>query len=77
MLTEFDPYHKWLGIPPDQQPPNYYKLLGLEEFESDHDVITNVADQRMKQIKTYQTGRRAVDSNPVGSQLVGRPLHRV
>ncbi len=29
----FDPYHKWLGIPPDEQPANHYRLLGLELFE--------------------------------------------
>ena len=26
----FDPYHKWLGIPPKQQPPDHYRLLGVE-----------------------------------------------
>ena len=23
-----DPYHKWLGIPPHEQPANHYRLLG-------------------------------------------------
>ena len=26
----FDPYHQWLGIPPEQQPPDHYALLGLK-----------------------------------------------
>lgn len=30
----FDPYHKWLGIPPEEQPPHYYRLLGIKLFES-------------------------------------------
>jgi hypothetical protein len=28
-----DPYDEWLGIPPKDQPPNHYRLLGLELFE--------------------------------------------
>ena len=39
MPEKFDPYHKWLGIPPKDQPPNHYRLLGIELFESDADVI--------------------------------------
>ncbi len=59
MAEEFDPYHKWLGIPANEQPPNHYRLLGLELFESDHEVIDSAADQRMSHLKTYQTGKNA------------------
>ncbi len=55
----FDPYRKWLGIPPHDQPPNHYRLLGIEVFESDPDVISNAADGRMGQIRTFQTGRHS------------------
>ena len=55
----FDPYRKWLGIPPRDQPPNHYRLLGIEVFESDPDVISNAADGRMGQIRTFQTGRHS------------------
>jgi hypothetical protein len=30
-VSEFDPYRKWLGIPPKDQPPHYYRLLGIEK----------------------------------------------
>ena len=40
-------FRAWLAIPPAQQPPNHYRLLALPEFESDEDVISNAADQRM------------------------------
>jgi len=53
----FDPYHKWLGIPPDEQPPNFYRLLGIGLFESDSDVIDNAADQRMAFVRQFQTGK--------------------
>lgn len=51
-----DLYHKWLGIPPHEQPPNFYRLLGVAPFESDADVIANAADARMAHVKTFQTG---------------------
>ncbi len=56
MNSDFDPYRKWLGIPPKDQPPNHYRLLGIELFESDPDVISNAADARMAHIRTFQTG---------------------
>ena len=35
---EFDPYHQWLGIAPSDQPPNHYRLLGLQLFEPNADA---------------------------------------
>ena len=57
MGTAFDPYHKWLGIPPDRQPPDYYTLLGVPVFENDPDVIDSTADQRMSHLRKFQTGQ--------------------
>ena len=53
----FDPYHIWLGIPPQSQPPHHYCLLGISAFESNPDVISNAADQRMAHLRSLQTGR--------------------
>jgi len=58
MPETFDPYHTWLGIPPEQQPPNHYRLLAIEAFESNPDVIESAADQRMAHLRSFQTGRR-------------------
>src|SRR5882757_6144163 len=55
----FDPYRKWLGIPLKDQPPNHYRLLGLELFESDLDVIEGAADRAMGFIRQYQSGEHA------------------
>ena len=44
-MDGFDPYRKWLGIPPQEQPPNHYRLLGIGLFESDFDVISNASDR--------------------------------
>jgi hypothetical protein len=56
MPDAFDPYHQWLGIPPAEQPPNHYRLLGVPLFEADANVIAHAADQRMAHLRTFQAG---------------------
>ena len=41
----FDPYWEWLEIPPEDQPPNFYRLLGLDDFEDDLAAIDAAAKQ--------------------------------
>jgi hypothetical protein len=53
---EFDPYHVWLGIPPEEQPPNYYRLLGIKSFEDAPAVIENAADRQMGHLHRYESG---------------------
>ena len=55
MAKDFDPYYKWLGIPPKDQPPNHYRLLGIEVFESDRDVIDAAANRVMSYLKGMAT----------------------
>lgn len=52
----FDPYYKWLGIRPEHQPPDHYRLLGLDTFESDTDVIQSAAERQMAHIQSYKIG---------------------
>ena len=56
MAEQFDPYHVWLGIPPHEQPPNIYRLLGIPPFSSDPDVIESAADRQMAHLRTFQIG---------------------
>lgn len=65
----FDAYHKWLGIPPSEQPPNYYRLLAIDLFESDADVISNAADQRMAHLRTFQSGSRSALSQKLLNEI--------
>ena len=51
----FDPYHVWLGIPPEEQPPNHYRLLGVALFEGQADVIDTAADRQMGHLRTFQS----------------------
>jgi hypothetical protein len=69
MSDSFDPYHVWLGIPPDERPPSHYRLLGLREFESDGDVITNAYDQRRVFLRTLQNGKRAELSQKILNEV--------
>jgi len=50
----FDPYLKWLGVPPEEQPANAYRLLGLAPFESDPVAIDRAADERMVYVRHFQ-----------------------
>lgn len=69
-VTEaFDPYHIWLGIPPDEQPPHHYRLLGIGLFESDPDVISNAADRQMTHVRTFQTGPHSAQSQKLLNEL--------
>jgi hypothetical protein len=55
----FDPYYTWLGIPPSEQPPHHYRLLGLALFESNQDVIDNAASRQSVHLRSCSTGPRA------------------
>ena len=56
MAAAFDPYEKWLGIPPSEQPPNFYRLLGVELFESDRQTIDAAAKRRMRNLQAEVAG---------------------
>ena len=73
-MPAFDPYHKWLGIPPAEQPPNYYRLLGVNRFEADVAVISNAADQRMAFLKSVQTGEHGPLSQDLLNQVAQAKL---
>ncbi len=61
-MADFDPLYYWLGIPPGEQPPDHYRLLGIRRFENDPLVIENAADRQMVHLKTFQTGPHSDDS---------------
>ncbi|MCG8585592.1 MAG: hypothetical protein MI757_12855 [Pirellulales bacterium] len=69
MADVFDPYHKWLGIAPDDRPPTYYRLLGVALFETDPDVLQNGADQRMAHVRSFQSGSHAAEAQQILNEL--------
>ena len=69
MPQEFDPYHRWLGIQPEDQPANHYRLLGLSLFENDPEVVRDAAVQRMAHVRTYQLGKHQALSQQILNEL--------
>ncbi|NIP85676.1 MAG: hypothetical protein GTO03_08985, partial [Planctomycetales bacterium] len=69
MSDDFDPYFKWLGIPPDQQPPDLYRLLGVPLFTEDPDVISHAVDRQMAHLRTFQSGPNAVHSQKLLNEI--------
>ena len=58
MPNDFDPYSEWLGIPPEEQPADHYRLLGIEQFESDTKLIKKAAEAKIEFLRTFQLGKR-------------------
>ena len=65
----FDPYYHWLGIPPEEQPPNHYRLLGIQPLEENREVIQNAADRQMAHLRTFQSGPRAAASQKILNEV--------
>jgi hypothetical protein len=65
----FDPYYKWLGIPPKDQPPNHYRLLAIDVFESDPEVIDAAANRQMAYVQQRATGEHTALSQKLLNEL--------
>jgi hypothetical protein len=74
MSKAFDPYHKWLGIQPHQQPASHYRLLGISEFEDDPDVIAHGADLRTRFLQDCQKGEHAEDAKKLLEEVAAARL---
>jgi hypothetical protein len=72
--ADFDPYNDWLGIPPHDQPPDHYRLLGLARFERDPIAIQKATDGRMAHVRRYQTGPRGHYTQELLNQLAAAKL---
>lgn len=69
MTGSFDPYRLWLGIRDAQRPPNHYRLLGLDMFEDDPEVIANAADRQMSHVRTFASGPHASATQQILNEL--------
>jgi len=69
MSADFDPYEQWLDIPREEQPADHYRLLGLARFETDRGRIAAAADERMTQVRTFQTGPRGAYTQKLLNEL--------
>jgi hypothetical protein len=69
MAEAFDPYYIWLGIPPEEQPADHYRLLGVRHFEGNEEVIVNAADQRVRHLRSMQTGKRQAETQKLLNEI--------
>jgi len=69
MAEQFDPYHRWLGIRPEEQPADHYRLLALARFEDDPEVIRDAAEQRIRHVRSYQSGQYSQLSQKILNEL--------
>ncbi len=67
--NNFDAYHKWLGIAPKDQPPTHYRLLGIDAFEEDVDVIDAAAQQRIIFVRQCASGPNARESQKLLNEI--------
>ncbi len=74
MSTVFDPYYKWLGIAPKDQPPNHYRLLGIDLFEPDREVIDAAANRLMSYLQDLASGEHAEDSQKLLNEIAAARL---
>lgn len=73
-MADFDPYSQWLGIDSAEHPIDHYRLLGLERFESDAQKISAAADDRMRHIRSFQTGPRGLFTQKLLNELAAAKL---
>lgn len=66
---DFDPYHKWLGIPKDQRPPTHYQLLGISPNEEDNEAIEAAAERQKLFIQGFQKGPRSRTASSILYQI--------
>lgn len=71
MSTDFDPYYLWLGIPPQEQPPNHYRLLGIAVFESNPSVIDSAASRQSTYLHSVAAGPQRQASQKLLTEIAG------
>ena len=69
MAPDFDPYHHWLGIPPEEQPANHYRLLGVTLFETNRDVIAAAANRQMSYLQELASGPDVAEAQKLLSEI--------
>ncbi len=69
MSASFNPYHKWLAIPPEDQPANHYRLLAIELWEDDVEVIANAAEQRISHLRILEMGEQGETASELIAEI--------
>lgn len=59
--SSFNPFQVWLGFPAGRVPTNYYALLGVPLFESDRELIGQLADNMLAHVRQIRPGEHAAE----------------
>lgn len=74
MTDDFDPYAQWLGIQPGEHPVDHYRLLGVDRYEPDREKIQTAADERMRHVRSFQTGPRGLYTQKLLNEIAAAKL---
>ena len=69
MSDSFDPYQAWFGIPPGDQPPNHYRILGLELYEDSQSKIENAVAERAEFLQAVSMGEHVGHAQKLLSEV--------
>lgn len=69
MSANPNPYLRWLGIQPDNQPLTHYRLLGIPLFASNSAEIAQAADARLHELNSKRTGGNFAEIDWLISQV--------
>ena len=69
MDESFDPYLRWLGIPPEEQPAHHYRLLEIATFEARAEIIAAAADRQMAHVRKMQTSPHGRKTQQILNEL--------
>lgn len=67
--SDFDPYHQWLGIPQEDQPPSHYRILGITDGESVEDVIRAAGVRQSAYVRNFQSGPHGEDAVKILNEI--------
>lgn len=69
MPDTFDPYFQWLGILPNEQPANWYRLLGLKLWEANAAAIEEASQKQSAIARQHLQGPHALLAQQVLTQI--------
>ncbi len=69
-MPDFDPYHKWLGIPPAEQPAGPHRLLGISADEKNLEVINEAALRQIAFVRQFTIGKHSARAGQLLGELV-------
>ncbi|HUY92090.1 MAG TPA: hypothetical protein VMV10_25335 [Pirellulales bacterium] len=74
MADAFDPYHRWLGIPPGVRPPTHYQLLAISPEEQDRAVINAAVTRQSVYVRNFQVGKHGSDAARILGEIQSAKL---